>query len=63
MGRSYLINMDGPEYRGLKFLALYDYDFRKVSGVWKIGRARLNIMWPDQSLEPGFPRTMPVSAL
>ena len=62
VGRSYLINMDGPEYGGLKFLALYDYDFRKKDGAWKFSRARLNIMWPDQALEPGFPRAMPASA-
>lgn len=62
VGRSYLINMDGPNYRGLKFLALYDYDFRKIDGAWKISRARLNIIWPDQALEPGFPRAMPQSA-
>jgi hypothetical protein len=63
MGRSYLINMDGPEYGGLKFLALYDYDFRRTAAGWKFSRARLNIMWPDQALEAGFPRPMPVSAL
>jgi hypothetical protein len=62
VGRSYLINMDGPNHGGLKFLALYDYGFRKIDGAWKISRTRLNIIWPDQSLEEGFPRAMPASA-
>ena len=59
-GRWYLLDLltrqkphTGMETRGghdnpLFYLAVYEDDYRKVDGVWKIAYCKLNFLWPER---------------
>ena len=49
-GRWYLLDFNtrpGIE-NPLAIFGVYDDDYRKVDGVWKIARARLHFLWPNR---------------
>lgn len=57
-GRCYLIDWVtqvtgnlGP----LLLLGVYDDEYKKVDGVWKIHRTRIDFIWPDRNLVGGSP--------
>ena len=59
-GRWYLLDLltrqkphTGMETRGghdnpLFYLAVYEDDYRKVDGAWKIAYCKLNFLWPER---------------
>jgi hypothetical protein len=64
-GRVYLLDFvagekarkaDNPLY----WLGVYDEEYRKVGGAWKIARQSLNFVWPQRLLNDGFPGHLPV---
>jgi ketosteroid isomerase-like protein len=38
----------------LYWLGIYDEEYRKVDGRWKIARQSLNFIWPERTLNDGF---------
>lgn len=55
-GRCYLIDMamerkDTP----LLLIAVYDDEYKKLNGVWKIHRTRIDYLWPARSVVGGEP--------
>jgi hypothetical protein len=62
VGRRYLLN--GASFKGkdespINYLGLYDEDYRKVDGAWKIARTSLNFFWPDRDVGRDFPEAFP----
>jgi len=60
VGRVYLLDfvagkMARPGGNPLYWLGVYDEEYRKVSGAWKIARQSLNFVWPERLLNEGFP--------
>lgn len=56
-GRCYLIDfaISDPKVNPLVFLGIYDDEYRKVDGVWKIRQRRLEFAWPPRSTTAGAP--------
>lgn len=50
-GRCYLTDfvMDTPD-NPLKYLIIYDDDYRRIDGAWKFQRRRLEMMWPERDV-------------
>jgi len=62
-GRVYLLdgitkNMDGSDIEDGKsnflWLALYDEEYVKINGVWKIKKMNLEFFWPERHISEGF---------
>ena len=62
-GRVYLLdgitkNMDGSDIEDGKsnflWLALYDEEYVKIDGVWKIKNMNLKFFWPERHISEGF---------
>ena len=62
-GRVYLLdgitkNMDGSDIEDGKsnflWLALYDEEYVKIDGVWKIKNMNLEFFWPERHISEGF---------
>ena len=54
-GRSYLLDLRtkvGAE-NPLILFGIYDDDYRRVEGQWKISRSRIDFLWPMRSEEVG----------
>lgn len=57
VGRVYLIDLmvNRPaDQNPIIWLGLYDEEYRKVGGDWKISRSSLQFMWPQRNLSEGF---------
>ena len=64
-GRCYLIDTvtADQERNALLLLGIYDDEYKKVAGKWKIHRTRLDFVWPDYSVVGGVPgRRVPAPA-
>jgi hypothetical protein len=64
MGRRYLLN--GASFKAadeapINYLGLYDEDYRKIGGDWKIQRSSLYFFWPTREVKDGFPEGFPPS--
>ena len=65
VGRRYLLNGHSGREKDqspINYLGLYDEDYRKIGGVWKIQRTSLNFFWPERDVGAGFPREFPPGA-
>ncbi len=65
VGRRYLLN--GASFKEatespINYLGLYDEDYRKTGGSWKIQRSSLYFFWPVREVKEGFPGEFPPSA-
>ncbi len=56
-GRCYLIDfaISDPKTNPLVFLGIYDDEYRKLAGEWKIRQRRLEFAWPPRSTTAGAP--------
>ncbi|MEN3951095.1 nuclear transport factor 2 family protein [Iodidimonas sp. SYSU 1G8] len=64
VGRRYLLNgasFKDPTDSPINYLGLYDEDYRKVDGEWKIQRSSLYFFWPTREVKEGFPGEFPPS--
>lgn len=54
-GRCYLIDfaITDPKINPLVYLGIYDDEYRKVDGQWRIGQRRLEFAWPPRSATAG----------
>ena len=59
VGRSYLVEFVIEELEKsanpLYWLGMYDDDYRKVGGTWKIARTALQFTWPKRLVGEAFP--------
>ena len=59
--RSYLESVHndaGPRTLPLAAYGLYEEDYRKLDGVWKISFSRLAFLWPQRVVAEEFPRRL-----
>jgi hypothetical protein len=66
MSRSYLQSVyhePNPRVSPIGLFGIYDEDYRKIDGAWKISHIRFPILWPKRITEEEFPRPMARSAL
>jgi hypothetical protein len=66
ISRSYLQSVyhePDPRVSPIGLFGMYDEDYRKIAGAWKISHCRFHILWPKRDTRDGFPRTMPRSAI
>lgn len=66
IGRSYLQSVyhePNPRVSPIGLFGMYDEDYRKVGGAWKISHCRFQIVWPSRDTRDGFPRPMTPTAL
>jgi len=56
-GRCYLIDWvtQVANVSPLLLLGVYDDEYRKIDGVWKIHRTRIDFIWPDRHVVGGTP--------
>jgi hypothetical protein len=55
-GRCYLIDMVmDQKSTPLLLVAVYDDEYKKVNGMWKIHRTRIDYLWPNRSVVGGEP--------
>ncbi len=56
-GRCYLVDMvtQVANKSPLLHLGIYDDEYKKLNGSWKIHRTRLDFLWPDRSVVGGAP--------
>lgn len=62
VGRRYLLDMltaRAPDENPLLWLGIYDEDYRKEEGRWKIARCSLQFLWPQRHLSAGFSTEFP----
>jgi hypothetical protein len=54
-----------PNYPGNPVLlyAVYENDYKKVGGAWKISRSAINFTWPVRAVHEGFPRAVKPAAI
>ncbi len=56
-GRCYLVDTVTAEAdrNPLLLLGIYDDEYKKVNGGWKIHRTRIDFVWPERSVVGGVP--------
>ena len=57
IGRGYLIDMvteKAPDEIPIVVIGVYDEEYRKVEGAWKIARCTLQFLWPDKQVSSNF---------
>jgi hypothetical protein len=56
-GRCYLVDLltSDPNSGPMRLLGIYDDEYRKVEGEWKIYRTRIDFLWPQRDLLGGAP--------
>ncbi len=62
VGRRYLLNgaaFKAADEAPINYLGLYDEDYRKIGGAWKIQRSSLYFFWPMREVKDGFPEGFP----
>ena len=66
ISRSYLQSVyhePNPRVSPIGLFGMYDEDYRKTGGGWKISHCRFQIFWPNRITGEGFPRSMTRSAI
>jgi hypothetical protein len=66
ISRTYLhdvLNEANPRTNPVIWFAIYDEDWEKIAGEWKIKRSQIHFLWPERHVHEGFPRLMPVTAI
>jgi hypothetical protein len=66
ISRTYLhdvLTEANPRVNPVIFFAVYDEDFEKISGEWKIKRSRIQFLWPEWLAYDDFPRQMVPTAI
>src|SRR5579863_3103266 len=66
ISRCYLhdvLNEPNPRTNPVIYFAIYDEDWEKIAGEWKIKRSRIQFLWPERLPYEGFPRPMAVTAI
>jgi hypothetical protein len=66
MSRCYLHDVStepDPRTNPVIFFAIYDEDFEKIDGDWKIKRSRIQFLWPKWLAYDDFPRKVVPTAL
>jgi hypothetical protein len=66
IGRSYLQSVyhdPNPRVSPIGLFGMYDEDYRRSGGTWKISHCRFQIFWPSRNTREGFPRPMTPTAL
>lgn len=66
ISRSYLhdiSNEPDPRTDPVVWYGIYDEDYRKVDGQWKVCFCRLQFLWPKRLVADDFPRPMTPSSL
>lgn len=66
VSRTYLHDVlfeDHPRINPVFMFGIYDEDYEKRAGIWKIRRFRVQFLWPSRVVSDDFPRAMPRSAL
>ncbi len=61
IGRSYLESVHndaGPRTLPLAAYGLYEEDYVKLDGIWKISFSRLAFLWPERVVSDEFPRRL-----
>ena len=56
-GRSYLIDVvttTEPDKQPIVWFGLYDEEYRKAKGEWKISKCSLQFLWPSKMVMPSF---------
>ena len=43
--------------------AIYENDYRRQSGEWRIARSAIQFVWPQRVVSEEFPRTMVATAI
>ena len=64
VGRSYLHDVlfeEHPRINPVFMYGIYDEDYEKRSGAWKIRTFRVQFLWPSRVVSDDFPRAMPLS--
>ncbi len=64
-GRCYLVDTvtADKDHSPLLLLGIYDDEYKKINGTWKIHRTRLDFMWPDHVVVGGAPgRRIPTAS-
>ena len=57
VGRGYLIDMvteKAPDEIPIVVIGVYDEEYRKVAGRWRIARCTLQVLWPNKQVSPAF---------
>jgi hypothetical protein len=52
-----------PRINPLLMFGIYDEDYEKRGGEWKIARFRVQFLWPDRVVLEDFPRRMAMTAI
>lgn len=66
LSRSYLhdiSNEPDPRANPVVWYGIYDEDYVKIDGEWKMRFCRLEFLWPKRQVSSEFPRPMPRTAL
>lgn len=56
-----IINEPDPRTNPVTWYGIYDEDYVKIDGVWKMSFCRLEFLWPKRQVSAEFPRPMPRS--
>lgn len=65
-GRSYLESVHndaGPRTNPVAAYGLYEEDYVKLDGIWKISFSRLAFLWPQRVVNDEFPRRLVAGTL
>lgn len=56
-GRWFLIdlNFTDSHVNPLRTAGIYDDEYKKINGIWKIRRTRLDFLWPKRHIKGGTP--------
>lgn len=54
-----IINEPDPRTNPVTWYGVYDEDYVKVDGEWKMSFCRLEFLWPKRLISEEFPRAMP----
>lgn len=62
VSRTYLIDVahdPDPRTNPVVWYGLYDEDYQKVDGQWKVKRCSLQFLWPQRLINEGWPGPFP----
>lgn len=62
VSRTYLIDVSheaNPRVNPVVWYGLYDEDYEKIDGEWKVKRCSLQFLWPERLINEGWPGPFP----